>query len=535
MVCIQLKPCSNCFGIKIPLMMLVVLLVANFLVKAQDVVDATTLVGKYMFGYQGWQRATGDGCNRNWSHWTLNGSIPTGTNMNVDIFPDVSEFPSSELYPTSMHYSNGSTVSLYSTCNDATIQRHFKWMKDYGLDGVWAQRFGPKNVGWTQEGNKVILSCKKGAETYGRVFAIMYDITGASDATLFNNLTSDWMYLVDTFKVTQSSRYLNHKGKPIVAIWGWGFPDRQMTAATATQLTTWFHTGAAAKYQATVLAGVISDGGTSWLNLSDPWATAIRTADVISPWFVGSFGGTTGADGWTKNRVVPDIAECNKLGIDYLPVVWPGFSWSNMHSGSTPLNQFPRAGGAFLWNQVYNYINAGATMIYNAMFDEIDEGTAMLKICPKRSLAPVEGQWVVGDIDGYANLPSDWYLQIAGYAKRTLVKQMPLSKTMPINPSSPTQWTGTILENKVKIQEPLKYRFDRTNGVLYFDNVNNENNVVSIFQANGEKKLTIPCSAKRGELQIPLYSQGILPNGVYVVTIRNGSKQHSEPLVLLRQ
>jgi hypothetical protein len=512
-----------------------ILIVAGYQADAQDTVDATTLTGKYMFGYQGWQRAQGDGCNSGWFHWIRSGSVPDGTNMTVDIFPDLSECTSSELYPTNMHYSNGSVVGLYSTCNATTITRHFKWMKDYQVDGAWVQRFGPKNIGWTQSTNQTLLSCMKAAETYGRVFAVMYDISGADSSTIFSNITTDWMYLVDTFKVTQNPRYLNHKGKPVVSVWGWGFPDRQMSAACATQLVQWFHTGAAAKYQATVMAGVISDGGTSWLNLPDPWASAIRTADVISPWFVGSFGsasGASGADSWTSSRVVPDLAECKSLGKDYLPVVWPGFSWSNMHAGSTPLNQIPRLGGSFFWEQVYDYVNAGATMLYNAMFDEIDEGTAMLKICPRRSLGPVEGSWVTGDADGYDSLPSDWYLQLAGYAKKALTHQIPLSKTMPINPAKPSA-TPVIEAEQNRNQNVLHYRIDNKGGLLHVYNVDGERTEVSLFQTNGEKRMSFSYENKRGELSVPLFSPGAVSNGVYILSIKNGNRMLSASALIL--
>ncbi len=505
-------------------------------IQAQDTVDATTLVGKYMCGYQGWQRAQGDGCNSGWFHWIRSGSVPTGTNMTVDVYPDLSEFPSSELYPTSMQYSDGSTVGLYSTCNANTVMRHFKWMKDYGIDGVWVQRFGPKNIGLTNSTNQTLIACMNAAVAYGRVFTVMYDVSGAADATLFSNLTTDWEYLVDSLKVTRNPRYLYHHGKPLVSVWGWGFPDRQMTAATATQIVNWFHTGAAAKYQATVMAGVISNGDSSWLNLPDPWATAIRLADVISPWFVGSFASVSGADSWTTNRVVPDLKECTALGKDYLPVVWPGFSWSNMHanSASTPLNQIPRHGGSFFWEQVYDYLNAGSTMLYNAMFDEIDEGTAMLKICPKKSLLPVQGQWVSGDIDGY-NLPSDWYLQLAGYAKKALTKQIPLSKTMPIDPSNPTA-ARIIKADQAGDRIFAHYRIDEESGMLHLSDVTGKDIEVSIFQLNGGKRMTFSFANTSGELSIPLYSHGVVPNGVYMLGIRDGLKTFAaaSPLVVMR-
>jgi hypothetical protein len=398
----------------------------------QDTVDATTLVGKYMCGYQGWFRCPNDGSGGGWFHW-FNSQTPSYSSLNIDLFPDLTEYGQDELFATNMHYADGSVVKLFSSYKEATVLRHFKWMKDYNIDGVWVQRFGPKHVGWNDFTNKVLLNCKKGAETYGRVFVVMYDVSGANNSTLFNDLTSDWKYLVDTFKITQSPRYLKYKGKPLVSVWGFGFSDRSITPDVAQRIINWFKQDAEPKYQVTIMGGVNDD----WRTKTDAWATVCRSVDIISPWLVGRFADIAGVDSWKTYRMMPDIEECKKIGKDYLPVIWPGFSWSNMHHGQTPQNQIPRRGGAFFWQQVYNSISCGSNMLYNAMFDEVDEGTAMFKACPKKSLAPVDGWTLTLDADGYNNLPSDWYLRLAGYAKKMLVGQIPLSKTMPLNPNKP--------------------------------------------------------------------------------------------------
>ena len=36
----------------------------------------------------------------------------------------------------------------------------------------------------------------------------------------------DWAYLVDTLRITGSPRYLRHRGRPVLAVWGFGFRDR---------------------------------------------------------------------------------------------------------------------------------------------------------------------------------------------------------------------------------------------------------------------------------------------------------------------
>ena len=67
-----------------------------------------------------------------------------------------------------------------------TILRHFAWMHDYGIDGVFLQRFtselsSTSSADWR---NQAAYNCRAGAEAYGRVFAIMYDISGQNSNTL---------------------------------------------------------------------------------------------------------------------------------------------------------------------------------------------------------------------------------------------------------------------------------------------------------------------------------------------------------------
>ena len=56
-------------------------------------VDATTLTGKVMCGYQGWFNCEGDGAEQGWSHWTKGRGAPSAANIKVDLWPDVSELP----------------------------------------------------------------------------------------------------------------------------------------------------------------------------------------------------------------------------------------------------------------------------------------------------------------------------------------------------------------------------------------------------------------------------------------------------------
>ena len=229
-------------------------------------------------------------------------------------------------------------------------------------------------------------------------------------------------------RVTNSPRYIRHNGKPVVALWGFGFSGRSDTPQQAAAAIIFFKA-----------AGCIVMGGvpTYWRTLNndaqtDPaWAAVFRSFDVISPWAVGRYGNNAGADTFAASLIAPDLADATANGREYMPVIFPGFSWKNLNGG--PLNQTPRNGGAFYWRQAYNAGSAGCTMIYGAMFDEVDEGTAMFKLAPTAAELPAQGTFVPLNIDGI-NLPSDWYLRFANQAGKMLKGEIPLQSSLPITP-----------------------------------------------------------------------------------------------------
>ncbi len=394
-------------------------------------VDPSTLTGKLMMGYQGWFACPGDGsANNKWVHWFGN-NTPDAANAHFDFWPDTSELDADELFSTSMTYSNGSPAKLYSAYKQKTVVRHFKWMRDNHLDGVFFQRFLSDLPGGNLSAlrNQVAVNVRVGAETYGRVFAIMYDISGYSTNTLVSKLTNDWLYLVNTQRVTNSPAYLRHNGKPVVAIWGFGFSGRSDTPQQAQQAIDWFKAAGC-----TVMGGL----PTNWRTLTGDaqtnaaWSSAFRSFDVISPWSVGRYSTTGGADNFRNNYIVPDLADCTSHGIDYMPVIFPGFSWANLQNNGL-YNQTPRNGGNFYWRQAYNAVRSGCTMVYGAMFDEVDEGTAMFKMAPTAAQLPAQGTFVPLNIDGI-NLPSDWYLRLADQAGKMLRGEISLQSTIPITP-----------------------------------------------------------------------------------------------------
>lgn len=395
---------------------------------AGEPVDASTLHRKMLLGYQGWFAAPGDGSKvAGWHHWFRGreGDLrPT-----FEMWPDTSELDEDERFATALKLPDGSPAVLFSSYKEKTVVRHFKWMEEAGIDGILLQRFigEVQNEKFFDFRNQVTRNVMKGAEKHGRVFALEYDMA----VEQAEEIKKDWIYLVDELKMTESPRYLQHKGRPLLGLWGIGFKHRDGSAQEAMELINWFHEKAPKKYRATILGGV----PTHWREgVSDSrsglgWAKVYRSLDILSPWTVGRYRTDAEADRYCADVIIPDLAEANLHGVEYMPVVFPGFSWKNLHDGQ--FNQIPRRGGRFYWNQVQNVAGAGAMMIKTAMFDEVDEGTAMFKTTATAEGSPAG--FLTLDADG-EKLPSDWYLRLSGETSKLLRKEIPLSPKLPIKP-----------------------------------------------------------------------------------------------------
>jgi len=396
-------------------------------------VDTSSVAGKIMTGYQGWFGAPGDGSVSNsWRHWFRN-QTPAAGNATFDLWPDLSELDPDERFDTTMTI-GGVTAQLYSAYSAKTVRRHLRWMADYGIDGAFLQRFLSETAPGSSSQefrDQVTLNVMSGAESYGRTFAIMYDISGASGATLVADLMADWQHLVDDLGVTLSPRYQHHIGLPLVSIWGLGFTDRPGTPADAQTLLDYFCCDAPVQYRASVMGGVPTHWRTG-TNDSQPGFDAIyRSFDIISPWSVGRYADHAGVDNFNTNQIQPDLAEATANGRDYLPVVWPGFSWANLMQDPGVYNQIPRQGGAFFWKQLSAALTSGCTMLYVAMFDEVDEATAVFKAAVTQSAVPDQGQFLALDADGQS-VPGDWYLRLTGAGGKTLSGQTPWSANVPL-------------------------------------------------------------------------------------------------------
>ena len=390
--------------------------------------DTSTLYGKVILGYQGWFASPGDGSDQNeWIHWFRYDNTSRSEFLTVDYWPDMTEYGPDERYPTEMELSDGSSAELYSSFNQKSVLRHFQWMEEYRLDGVALQRFyvDMDNSEIFCFRNKVAQNVMMGAEKHGRVFYLMYDGLPSD----LEGLKKDWMFMVDVLGITESPNYLHHKGKPLLTLFGIGLASRELEDKEVIELLDWFQEEAPEKYRATVIGGV----PTYWRTLSRDsypdavWRDIYLRLDVISPWTVGRYSSSTGVDSHKENTLIPDLAEASAAGVDYMPVIWPGFSWHNLYP-SSPINQIPRENGEFIWHQAYNAVEAGSEMLYIAMFDEVDEGTAMFKLSMSDQL-PVGAELVSVDSDD--PLQSDHYLRVGEYITGMLHGEILLSPDLP--------------------------------------------------------------------------------------------------------
>jgi|SRR5580765_1849078 len=101
-------------------------------------VDPNTLDNKVLIGYQGWFTCPSDGSQR-WTHWSR--GVPSAETLTVELYPDLSEFDADERCEVPGMTIGGKPAYLFSSRNQKTVSRHFRWMKEYGLDGVLVQRF----------------------------------------------------------------------------------------------------------------------------------------------------------------------------------------------------------------------------------------------------------------------------------------------------------------------------------------------------------------------------------------------------------
>jgi hypothetical protein len=384
-------------------------------------VDARTLGRKVLCGYQGWFACPGDDLKAGWVHWSRDRTRLTPDTLTFEMWPDMSEYSDAEKYPApGFTHPDGKPAYLFSSAHPRTVDRHFDWMKQYGIDGVLAQRFlGGLEKPAEAPQTRILNHVRAAANRTGRVFAVEYDMTGTPSEKLYDLVVNDWKWLVDEMKITEDARYLHHDGKPVLAVYGF-FSDR-FEPKLAHRLIDFFKNDK--KYRACL----IGSGQWSWRTEKNAeWARAFRRFDVYIPWNVGNVKKENGKLHAATETWAQDLAEARRVGMQFMPVIYPGFSWDNLMRKKPGATTIPRLGGDFYWAQFSAAATLGVDMAKVAMFDEVDEGTAIFKVS---NTPPREGHFVT--LDGR---PTDWYLRLTGKGSRLFRREIANRKTIPIKP-----------------------------------------------------------------------------------------------------
>ena len=329
-----------------------------------DVVDSSTLRGRVMCGYQTWFRCPGDASDIGWYHWVRSRNEFHADLLTVDLWPDVSIYPESETYPVpGFTHPDGSQAKLFSSDSPVVVAKHFELLRDYGIDGVFLQRFlvGLPGKGplpqelcekYAASHHRITGYIRQSAEETGRAWAISYDIAGMPTEHVYETLIENWKHTVDS-GIVQDDRYMKHDGLPVVQIWGFYYDNEhnRMTAELANRLIDFFEQSG--KYQATLVGG----GSWDWRTNPDPkWQAFYKRFKVYCIWNIGNIAPSTddsqqwGASMsfWEEDR---KAAVAN--GTLWIPTVYPGFSWDNLMRTKPGETLVSRRKGMFLWEQFH--------------------------------------------------------------------------------------------------------------------------------------------------------------------------------------
>ncbi|KAG5644136.1 hypothetical protein DXG03_009083 [Asterophora parasitica] len=157
--------------------------------------DTSTIQDKFLVGYQGWTHRliapeSQVYLRRRWRAYRTGCVAVTLLkdtrliHFNVqditDGFIDVSSYSPSELFPApGLKTQSGDQLFLFSSRHPKTVQRHFHWMAEHGVDGAFLQRFATHfdpesgNEGLMRLRDEVGDRVREAAEKEGRAFAIM--------------------------------------------------------------------------------------------------------------------------------------------------------------------------------------------------------------------------------------------------------------------------------------------------------------------------------------------------------------------------
>ena len=406
---------------------------------APDAVVYKSYKNLVLAGYQGWFTAKGDASGTDmWIHcgdtkgdWQM--FMPG--HCSIEFFPSMGEYVKS--YPTGFTSLNGTTAMMFSSQDYETVDLHFKWMQQYGIDGVVVQRFleAVKGYPWM---DTVLDHIVKAAKKYNRAFCIMYDLSGLQNANDVQVIVDDWNKINSKYRFSDPAycpTYLWERGLPVVGLWGAAFVDMKGTPEHFTQLMDRLAglDGKFGKLSYLLGTSFYWHRGTGEAESFASWERVYKKATIISPWAVGRYSDETSFNG-VKAMIQEDRNWCKVNDVLYAPVVFPGFSWHNLQLNNSvqPYDQIPRKEGTFYWSQIAYHLQNEANMLYVAMFDEMDEGTCIFK-CTTQEDTPSnateskpEGRFLSYEI------ADDLYLFLTGEAGKWLKGEVQHGTTPPV-------------------------------------------------------------------------------------------------------
>jgi len=386
-----------------------------------------SVVGKVFCGYQAWFNCKGDGSPRDtWVHWA--GNPPGPGDLTFEAYPDVSDYAPSSLFQSGFSaLGDGQPAKLFSSYRENVIDVHGSWIQEYGIDGVALRRFlGPvlSSASIKENRDSIAVRLKRTSEKYESLYYLMYDMSPDN----VDGFKGDVLHMENDLKFMDSPNYAQQDGKPVICLWGIGFDRRDGDGYNTNSQTIvdWLHGkgyyvigGVPSRWRQTNGDGDVAPG----------YQDVFASLDMISPWTPGRYKHVEEADNWKRDFLVPDKAKCDELGIDYQPVIFSGFAWSNWKGGDA--NDFPRHKGEFLWAQVENIARLDIPSMYVAMFDEYDEGTNIMKMADSYLGIPGDQYFLTSSADG-SYISSDFYLRLVGKATSVLKGDDPITSHVSI-------------------------------------------------------------------------------------------------------
>ncbi|MBK1879017.1 glycoside hydrolase family 71/99-like protein [Pelagicoccus mobilis] len=370
-------------------------------------VDKSTLKGKVMVSYIGWYNTDQDGSGRGWTHWAQDKHKPLeADNVSVEFFPDLSEFGPEERFPTGLTKADGSPVELFSSLQPETVQRHFEWMEEYGIDGAFVKRYALDFGSEVSRAhtNTVLSNVRTSAKETGRAYALHYDLSGLQSGRI-DTLIKDWTHLAKSEQITKDEAYLWHRGKPLVAISGIGKYKQDFSLAEFERFVDFIK-----EQGCSVMIGTTANWKDEQGELITDASTLkiMEKADVLSPRSIGKYKTPKEALKFARRVWSHEKEWCDAKDIDYLPVAFPGFS--RVRDGVV----VPRRHGKFLWAQFMGLKRAECDMLMIASFDGLHNGTAILKWDKEIGREKSQNDVIAEQI------PNDYYLRLTGDMSREL-------------------------------------------------------------------------------------------------------------------